>query len=210
MTMVYLTQLEISYEAAARLYIHDRYDWHQRVWECFPGRDGKERDFLTRVDQIGNGFRVLIVSPVKPVRPDWCPIDSWRGTKPISEDYFNHRRYRFCLCANPTKKVAGEKQGGGFKKNGRRVPLRARTELVTWIRRKGEQAGFRVEEDSLRTLRRGTEYFTRKSRQGLHNVVEFQGILEVVDHQRFREGFVKGIGSAKAFGFGLLMIIPAG
>lgn len=209
--MAYLTQFEISYDVAARLRIYDRYDWHQKVWECFLGRDGKHRDFLTRVDQIGDGFRLLIVSPVKPVRPEWCPADSWRGTKPIPEDYFGHRRYRFQLCANPTKKIAVEKPGGGFTKNGRRVPLCSRENLAGWIKRKGEEGGFQIEEDSLRTLRRGAEYFTKektKETRGLHNAVEFQGILEVTDRQKFREGFERGIGSAKAFGFGLLVLAP--
>lgn len=206
--MAYLTQFEIPSKVAAGLRIFDSYDWHQRVWECLPGRDGKQRDFLTRIDQTGGGFRLLIVSPAKPVRPDWCQPESWRGVKLIPEDYFSHRRYRFQLCANPTRKVAVEKPGGGFTKNGRRVPLRSRDELVAWIKRKGEQAGFQIEEKSLRTLRQGVEYFTKKGLRGLHNAVEFQGILEVTDAQKFRESFEKGIGSAKAFGFGLLVLAP--
>ena len=206
--MAYLTQFEIPYRVAATLRIHDSYDWHQRVWQCFPGRDGEKRDFLTRIDQIGNGFRLLIVSPMEPVRPQWCTPDSWRGTKPIPDNYFNHHRYRFQLCANPTKKIAVEKLGGGFTKNGHRVPLRTREELVAWIHRKGEQSGFQIEEKLLRTLRQGTEYFQKKQLRGLHNAVEFKGILKVMDKQKFRESFEKGIGSAKAFGFGLLSLAP--
>jgi CRISPR system Cascade subunit CasE len=206
--MAYLTQFEIPAKVTAGLRIFDSYDWHQRVWECFPGRDGIQRDFLTRIDKTDDGFRLLVVSPAKPVRPDWCQPNSWRGTKLIPKDYFSHRRYRFQLCANPTKKVTVEKPEGGFAKNGRRVPLRSRDELVAWIKRKGEQGGFQIEEKSLRTLRQGTEYFTRKELRGLHNAVEFQGILEVTDAQKFRESFEKGIGSAKAFGFGLLVLAP--
>ena len=206
--MIYLTQIEVPCEDVAKLCIRDHYDWHQRIWECFPGLDGKPREYLTRIDQRGDCFRLLIVSPAKSVRPDWCPPDAWRGTKPVPEDYFNHRFYRFQLCANPTKKISVEKPGGGFTKNGRRVPLRTRDELAGWIKRKGEQGGFGIDEKSLRTLRRGAEFFMKKGTRGLLNAVEFQGILEVTDMRKFRQAFATGIGSAKAFGFGLLVLAP--
>jgi CRISPR system Cascade subunit CasE len=38
--------------------------------------------------------------------------------------------------------------------------------------------------------------------------VEFQGSLRVVDPNKFRSAFAQGIGSAKAFGFGMLVLAP--
>ncbi len=208
--MTYLTQLTLDFAVAARLGLRDNYDWHQAVWKAFPGRDGHLRDFLTRLDHRREGFRLLIVSPSEPVRPDWCPSDaeSWKS-KPIPTDYFTRRRYAFQLCANPTKKVAKEGLGGSMTKNGRRVPLRTREELVGWIRRKGEQGGFLVDEDTLRTFSRGRGYFDKDGKRGLHSAVEYQGLLSVSDPAKFHETFTRGIGSAKAFGFGLLVIAPA-
>ena len=143
------------------------------------------------------------------MRPDWCPADpeSWK-TKPIPETYFTRSRYAFQLCANPTKKVTKVAPDGSITKNGRRVPLRTREELVAWISRKGEQGGFSVEEDTLRTVPRGREYFEKNGQRGLHSAVEFQGVLTVTDPAKFHETFTRGIGSAKAFGFGLLVIAP--
>jgi CRISPR system Cascade subunit CasE len=43
-------------------------------------------------------------------------------------------------------------------------------------------------------------------RRGLHRTVEFQGVLTVTDAAEFHETFTRGMGSAKAFGFGLLVI----
>lgn len=207
--MTYLTQLTIDFATVARLRIHDAYEWHQRVWQCFPGRDGQQRDFLTRLDGRPEGFRLLIVSPIPPVPPDWCPTDSgcWKS-KPIPETYFTHRRYAFQLCANPTKKIAVQNPDGSFKKNGRRVPLGTREELVAWINRKGEQGGFSINEDILRTFSRGQEHFDKKGMRGLHSAVEFQGMLTVTDPQKFHKTFTRGVGSAKAFGFGLLVVAP--
>ena len=207
--MTHLTQVTLDFATAARLRLRDCYDWHQAVWKAFPGRDGEPRGFLTRLDQRREGFRLLIVSPMQPVRPDWCPADaeSWK-TKPIPDAYFTRSRYAFQLCANPTKKISKEQSDGSLTKNGRRVPLRKREELVEWIKRKGEQGGFTVDEATLRTFSRGREYFERHGQPGLHSAVEFQGALTVTDPAKFHETFTRGIGSAKAFGFGLLVIAP--
>lgn len=207
--MTYLTQITLDFATVDRLRIRDAYDWHRRTWQCFPDQDGQQRNFLTRLDRRPEGFRLLVISPSEPVRPQWCPShpECWKS-KPIPEAYFTCRRYVFQLCANPTKKVTAQTPDGTFKKNGRRNPLRTREELVSWINRKGEQAGFTVDEGRLRTFSRGREYFQKNGMRGLHSAVEFQGILTVTDPQRFHEAFRRGIGPAKAFGFGLLVIAP--
>lgn len=207
--MAYLTQVTLDFATAARLRLRDSYDWHQAVWKAFPGRDRERRDFLTRLDRRREGFRLLIVSPIEPVHPAWCPAGSecWKTT-PIPEAYFTRRRYAFQLCGNPTRKVAVHNPDGSFRKNGRRVPLGTREDLVAWINRKGEQGGFSVAEEVLRTFSRGREYFEKNGMRGLHSAVEFQGVLAVTDPATFFETFSRGVGSAKAFGFGLLVIAP--
>jgi CRISPR system Cascade subunit CasE len=205
----YLTQALIPADTAARVGLRDSYDWHQAVWKAFPGRDGQQRDFLTRVDQKDCHHRLLIVSPIAPARPDWLPDgpEAWQ-TKPIPPDYFQHAGYRFQLRANPTKKITAFGQDGQPKKNSRRVPLVSRNDLIDWLRRKGEAGGFVVEERSLRILSGGREHFAKQGAQGIHSSVDFQGVLRVTDRSRFHETFCKGVGSAKAFGFGLLVIAP--
>ena len=207
--MTYLTQLNLDFATAARLPLKDAYAWHQAVWHAFPGRSDSERDFLTRLDRRQDGFRLLIVSPIEPTRPSWCPPDaeSWR-TKAIPDAYFRRTRYAFQLCVNPTKKVAKLKPDGTKTKNGRRVPLRTREEMLAWISRKGEQGGFTVDTETTRTYSRGREYFQRQGVSGLHSAMEYEGVLTVTDPFTFHQTFTRGIGSAKAFGFGLLVIAP--
>jgi len=67
--MTHLTQVIFDFATVARLRLHDSYDWHQAVWQAFPGRDGERREFLTRLDRRREGFRLLMVSPTPPVRP---------------------------------------------------------------------------------------------------------------------------------------------
>lgn len=206
---LHLTQILVPYQDAVRLLrIRDTYDWHQRVWQAFGGRDGAPRDFLIRVDRKEEAYRVLILSRSVPAKPDWCPTDCF-GTKEIPDGFFAHPRYRFSLLANPTKKLRADNADGSRKKNGRRVPLTQREELVAWLQRKAEAGGFRINPDSLRTIPRGREFFHKDGRShGTHTAVEFQGELTVTDPVRFRATVAAGIGSAKAFGFGLLVLAP--
>lgn len=205
---MYLTQVIFDSALVSRLRIRDLYDWHQRAWECFPGRPREKRDFLTRLEDRRDHLRLLILSPAPPVRPDWCPPEAWRGPKEIAESFLSHRRYRFQLCANPTKKVKAFNPDGTERRNGRREPLRNRADLVRWIQRKGEAGGFTVDPDTVQTLRLGKETFIGKNGRGVLNAVEFRGILTVTDPEKFRETFARGVGSAKGFGFGLLALAP--
>lgn len=205
---LHLTQILVSYEDAVRLLrIRDTYDWHQRVWQAFGGRDGATRDFLVRVDRKEEAYRVLILSRSVPSKPDWCPTDCF-GTKIIPDHYFAHTHYRFSLLANPTKKIRTNNADGSRKKNGRRVPLTRREDLIVWLERKAAGGGFTVDSGTLRTVPRGREYFHKSDTHGLHNAIEFQGTLTVSDASLFRATVAAGIGSAKAFGFGLLVLAP--
>ena len=207
--MTYLTQVLIDSDTARQLKLWKwgSYDWHQAVWKAFPGRDGQQRDFLTRLDERNGGFRLAIVSPEMPTRPDWCPPGCWQ-TKPIPETYFSKRQYAFQLCANPTKKVTKLGADGKPTKNGKRVPLRQREELVAWMVHKGQLGGFHVDVEKLRSLPHGPDRFQKNGQAGTHTTVAFQGVLTVTDPAKFHETFTGGIGSAKAFGFGLLVIAP--
>ncbi len=206
---LHLTQILVPYDDAVRLHrIRDTYDWHQRAWQAFGGRDGQPRDFLIRVDRKEEGYRVLILSRSVPAKPDWCPTHCF-GAKEIPDTFFAHPRYRFSLLANPTKKLRVANADGSRKKNGRRVPLSRREELVAWLQRKADAGGFQINVDSLRTIPRGREFFHKGGRShGTHTAVEFQGELTVHNPTQFRITVASGIGSAKAFGFGLLVLAP--
>ena len=206
--MSYLTQILVPYELAVRqLKIRDSYDWHQRVWQAFKGRDGEKRDFLSRVDEADEAYRLLIVSPAAPGKPDWCPADCFQ-TKAIPEDFFTAGRFRFSLLANPTRKVRGDKDGNRTK-NGRRLPVTKREDLIAWLQRKAEKGGFEIgDAETLRTIPKPRSYFQKGATQGVHYAVEFQGVFTVTDPALFRTTFTTGVGSAKAFGFGLLALAP--
>jgi len=206
---MYLTEAWLDATLALKKNLRDSYAWHRAIWDAFPERAGGRRSFLARVDEIRDRFRVYLLSEWLPQRPGWWPEGEghWR-TKPVPESFLRHRRYAFQLCANPTRKVVKLDELGNRLKNGRRDPLRTREELEAWIVRKGEQGGFRPVLETLRIIPLGRWYFQRKNQRGLHSAVDYRGMLEVTDAERFRESFRKGVGPAKGFGFGLLLLAP--
>jgi CRISPR system Cascade subunit CasE len=203
--MSYLTQGLLDYETVARRKLLDAYDWHQLVWDAFPGRAEEPRDFLTRVDrnERERQVRLLVVSPRPPVRPATWPNapTAWQ-TREITPSFFAHRHYRFELRANPTRRDNASRK---------RLPLRTRAEQTAWLQRKAAQSGFTVDEASLQILPEGREWFRieKRGQTGFHHSVEYAGILTVTDREAFQTAFSKGIGSAKSFGFGLLSLVPA-
>lgn len=209
-----LTKAEVPYEMVARERkgggFRDSYAWHKRVWEAFPDKQPTDkRDFLTRLDDTGEHFRLLILSPQPPVRPGWCPEVNWRS-KSIPQDFYGHSAYRFSLLANPTRRRVVRDAKGNRKKNGQRVPVGKRDDLIHWIEQKASQHGFVVHADSLKTVPRPRQHFliSRSKTSGTHSATEFIGRLEVSDRDRFTEAATRGIGSAKAFGFGMLCLHP--
>ncbi|NQX01593.1 type I-E CRISPR-associated protein Cas6/Cse3/CasE, partial [bacterium] len=139
---LHLTQAVVPYEIAARWRkdggFTDSYAWHKRAWDCFPDQPDAARDFLTRLDDTGNGFRLLILSSAGPSKPDWCPDHGWQS-KAVGENFLSHLRYRFSLLANPTRKLAAPRDAEGKRRGAKRVPISKREDLLDWLERKAAQ-----------------------------------------------------------------------
>ena len=225
--MSWLARLEVDAETTCSEGISDNYTWHKRLWECYPDAPEVKRDFLTRIDQMEGAFRVWVLAKRKPVRPEWCPPDGFT-LKEIAPSFLSHRYYAFDLRANPVKTIVQRGPNGetllrsdGKRKDGKRVPLVKPEELQAWIVHKGQvrcrdkdtgldvPGGFRVvEEKPLEICPMVESYFRKKGQAGYHGGVQFRGILEVTDPVKFVETYQSGIGSAKGFGFGLLLLAP--
>jgi CRISPR system Cascade subunit CasE len=207
-----------------------------------------EMSVLFRVDIVSRtGVPVMLVQ--SRVQPDWraLPADyllkKERGMENpaclAADDAYQRLRngilLRFRLRANPSRKVDTKTGPDGRRRNGRRVKLTGGTrvvdgqevelsaeeEQVLWLRRKGEQHGFRLRDlrpgvPDVRVVQEGPLTGTRPlaMSQGSEasltiRPVLFEGILQVTDAERFRQALSQGIGPAKAYGCGLLSIAPA-
>ena len=225
--MNWLVRMDIDAKTAHSESAWDSYGWHQKLWECFPDAPDAKRDFLTRIDPLEGAFRLWILASRKPERPQWCAADSF-ALKEIAASFLSHRYYAFDLRANPVKTIVQRGSNGetlykanGKRKPGKRVPLVKPDDLRQWLIQKGKArcrdrgtgldvpGGFRiVEERPLEISPMVESHFRKKGQAGYHGGVQFRGTLEVTDRERFIETYQSGIGSAKSFGFGLLLLAP--
>jgi CRISPR system Cascade subunit CasE len=198
----FLSQVVVEKREALRVGLRDSYGWHRALWSVFPDREGEARDFLFRLSDLRDRFGLLLLSRERPLLPEW---GAWQ-TKQVAETFLSHDRYLFQLRANPTVKRVVRDKEGERKKNGRRTAIYDAQELQEWLGRKADQAGFNLLEHTAGPPL--STFFVKDGRRGKHTSVDFKGLLEVADRERFQRAFHEGIGSAKAFGFGLLMLQP--
>lgn len=202
--MNYLTRVFVDRKEAAVKKFSDSYAWHCALWSVFDKEADASRDFLFRIDPRHDSFRILLLSKDPPNIPDW---GTWES-KAIASRFLEHNSYVFNLRANPTVKRVVRDAKGNRKPNGRRTAIYDPEELAGWISRKSKQSGFRLSRDSLKISPPIPTYFQKKKRRGKLVQVDFSGILAIEDRSRFVNAFDQGIGSAKAFGFGMLMLQP--
>ena len=188
--------LLLSRQDCRTLNIKDAYGIHKAVYSLFPEIPGATRDFLY-VDKGGDfQYRqILILSERQPEIPETGTIESKR----IPEAFLEFERYGFEVHINPVKR---EKETGAI------VPIRGTTELLNWFLRKSPTFGFEVDEKSLSVQDVGIQEFEKDGKHILHGKATFIGRMRVTDKEAFITSFKSGIGRAKAFGFGLLQIVP--
>ncbi|MDM7986093.1 MAG: type I-E CRISPR-associated protein Cas6/Cse3/CasE [Smithella sp.] len=146
---------------------------------------------------------------------------SYRGLR-------NGQTVAFSLRANPTKRIFKPSKGDDILK-GKRVALLRESEQIDWLVRKGNErergcpGGFeilakktKVQNDEIRqivhvnTMPEGKQIGYKTDEQGEHRMthltVRFDGLLRITEPDAFRETLVRGIGPAKAFGCGLMLV----
>ena len=226
--MNWLARLEVEAETVRAAGIaEDVYAWHKMLWDCYPNQPDAKRDFLTRIDQLEGAFRFWVLAKRKPARPQWCPATSF-SLNQISPSFLSHQYYAFDLRANPVKAMVQRDASGvslrgtdGKWKRGKRMPLVKPDELREWLKSKGEvrcrdagtgldvPGGFRIFEGRPLEISPMVEsHFRKKGKAGYHGGVQFRGTLEGTDREKFMQTCQSGIGSAKGFGFGLLLLAP--
>lgn len=217
--MNWLTRMTIPARLAQIEKIRDNYDWHKRLWECFPHNPDSKRDFLTRIDYQENHIVLWIASVRQPLCPSWCPPECFK-VKEIARSFFEHKRYAFDLVANPTKKLPVYGPDGKSLRQSKRIALVKKEDLQAWLERKGQErcldaqgnavtGGFCLSpHHPLEISPVVEEYFRKPGHKGVHGGVRFRGVLEVTDSQSFIDTYTHGLGSAKSFGFGLFLLAP--
>ncbi len=234
---IYLSRLVLNLRSReARRDLADCMAMHRTLMNAFPdglssnGAARLEAGLLYRVEATSGGDINLLAQSVLP--PDWSRLPSaWvhpvsgYEVKEITEilgRIDTGSMLRFKLLANPTRKIGTKTGADGRKNNGKRVELRGEQEWLAWLERKSEQCGFRLKAvcaaahvPDVRSGRdlRATGLKTRPdgppSRMTFCGVA-FEGRLEVADPVLFHAALRTGIGTGKAYGYGLFSLAPGG
>jgi CRISPR system Cascade subunit CasE len=205
----FLTQCLVDHQSIVKARLRHQGDWHQRIWEAFNpvDGDGSARGFLYSVEETVDGCRALILSDSVPTRPDWCPMAQWT-TKTVPDGFLSHQKYVFSLTANATITRDGKRTSLAKRELCSPHPWGWSGLLLDWLERKGVSGGFRFDRDAVSVLPLPVERFPYAGREVTFQFTRFQGVLEVTDHALFQITFNSGIGRAKGFGAGLLLLKP--
>lgn len=200
MSDLYVSRLQLrSQPAPERRLLADPYSRHRFVCRLFPGAFAHGRP-LYRLD----GRALLIQSPLQPDLSVLLP-DQQLETRRFSPELAVDRLLSFRLLAAPARREQASR---------RLVALIRPDELADWLTRKGAAGGFAVLEqwverrELVSVQRYGDEAAPARSERLTFNAADYRGVLRVTDSAAFAQTLINGCGRGKAFGFGLLSVIP--
>lgn len=209
---MYLSQVEI--DTNNRYKIQDLTHlgaYHNWVEQSFPNEISlKERSRkLWRVDQLNGKKYLLVVSPEK---PDLQQLESYgvNGSARTKEyDGFlnslsDGMKARFKVTLNP---VISKRQEGNLR--GRVLPYLSEEEQLKFLFNRAEKNGFLLNTEDFFITERSFETLKKNQQKDLRlSKVTYEGVLEIKDANVFRKTLTEGFGKKKAYGFGMMTVIP--
>jgi CRISPR system Cascade subunit CasE len=216
----------LGVEQLARVLPASAYGEHQLVWRWF-GEGADSRDFLFRREQQGSlehpgqGPLFYVLARREAVdRSGLWDIQSKRFEPRLSVG----ERLSFVLRANPVKArkisedraiktrrrddVVADLKKRRYPDPNQRPPMAeiVREAGTAWLAERAEASGFELESLAVDGYRQQRWYKPGTDRPITLSTVEFEGVLRVCDAARFTGRLFQGIGPAKSFGCGLLLI----
>lgn len=190
------------------------YRLHQSLWKLFEGEINR-RNFLYRAIEGREGSAFYVVSAQAPRIVDRL----WRvQTKDYAPRLQQGDRFRFSLRANPVvTRTIGDKGKRhdvimDAKKGTADRDLDPRgfwyRPGLEWLNRRAGKGGFQVEKVNIDGYRQHRMFKPGRGRQQdiRFSTLDFDGILTVTDPDALGQILFGGVGPAKAFGCGLLLV----
>lgn len=199
------------------------YREHQHLWRLFETDPDAKRDFLFRQERLSAGFpRFYLLSNRRPRQED----EVWHiETKEFRPVLHSGQRLAFSLRVNPVVTRRDEKgrqqrhdvvMDLKYRNNYRKIPESERpsmTQLIEeggrkWLSTRAERNGFCFLDEEVR-IEGYQQYQAAKRGRNTpiqYSTLDFAGLLTVEDTSLFQFALSNGIGPAKAFGCGLLML----
>lgn len=184
--------------------------YHDWVERSFPEEfaEGERTRKLWRIDHLGGKIYLLIVSREAPDLSELCRYGvegsaETRNYDPFLSKLKKGMKCRFRTVLNPVVAVL-DRSG----KRGRIMPHVTVAHQMDYLKKRSEPHGFLlndgeygIKERDFVLWRKGKEHI-RLSR------VAYEGLLTIQDTDLFRTLLTEGMGKKKAYGFGMMTVIP--
>jgi CRISPR system Cascade subunit CasE len=200
--------LNLSRKDVSTLKITDPYSIHRVVFSLFEDvrseadKNAGVSSGILFADRGGDheSRRILMLSN----RPPASSVEGQHGvvnSKVLGDEFLTHSAYNFSIIINPTWQSAVTRK---------LVPVKGRNNISTWFCERAPASwGFSVNPESVRVNNIDVLSFKSKTGQPITLAqAHIQGELRVTDSVAFRKSFTHGIGRGRAFGCGLLQIVP--
>lgn len=195
--------LHLSRVDVKALKITDAYSLHRVVYDLFDDvRSSAEKQAsvssgILYADKGGDfhGRKILMLSNRQPNLPEHGEL----SIKKISGSFLDYELYRFEVVVNPSKRDNASRKI---------IALRKREEIAAWFIDKAPQWGFSISPAHLEVSNMSVKRFEKGGQNITQGQAVLLGRLAVTNRQTFIESFQHGIGRGRAFGCGLLQIVP--
>lgn len=187
------------------------YNIHRTIMSAFPTPLPKNERVLFRIENVTSDNQpVILVQSFH--KPDWVAIQfkftGYFAQQPVEKKVDsikiqNGQIYRFRLRANPSKRVFYQNTN-----KSQRISLFTENARKEWLMRKAENCGFELLADSIVIRDAPYRMFfipkEEKTHKAILNIVDYDGLLKIINPILFLDSVWRGIGPAKAWGCGLL------
>jgi len=206
---MHLARVEIPWR-----FSRNPYDIHRALWSLFPCTTSETREspgdsrrgFLFRVESNEPGRSACVLSQAQRRAGPSTKEALVVGQREFNPQPRQGQRLAFLLTGNPIKTIADRerKRPGkdGYLKRCR-VPLIDEDEQRDWLKRKLEPA---ATVEAVTAHKHPPLFFRKGSRVGRVQLVTFEGMLAVAEPDALSSLLETGVGPAKAFGCGLLLV----
>ncbi len=200
------------------------YAEHQILWRLLAQSADEARSFLFRREQIGHWPMFYVLSEREPA----CADPAWKvTTKVFAPKLSVGERLGFVLRANPVRTRKASTDPTNKRRHRDDVVMRekrlqaehepdparraSQAELIqragpAWLEERAPRNGFALEAIHVDDYRQHRLNKRGQKQPIRFSTLDYQGVLRVLDVDRFMHTLARGIGPAKAFGCGLLLV----
>lgn len=219
---MYLSRVELDPRKESKLQIRGLSAYHGYVEEAFPqdlNKNPRVRH-LWRIDVLNHKRYLLIVSPTA---PDLLALEKYgvRGTalskdyQPFLDNIKDGQVYRFRLTANP-RRVTDLIDNTGKKRKKIVPPKNVESQKEWLVRQLANKPGMAFltiprlpkTEMSFKVVESTSRLLIRNKRKIPLTCVSYEGVVAVTNAEEAKKILVEGLGQEKAFGMGLMTLIP--